>query len=230
MAGLEECEANLVVYLHPSKANCASDAILSELSTLLFTYNETFGGVVLAYDPSIRSDLAKIVPGTFPCFGVQLKAKLLLFNPNPNMVLEGEVVKLTPNSIHAVVLGFSSVVIADDDIRDEFKYKFKGGEEVYVSRTHRKHKIKVGTILRFSVKSFDEEILHISGSLLAPHTGGVRWLDKNLEEWSQADSTATKRNTGDRKLENDKLTTYVETSVKYDEQIEKPKKKRRQHN
>lgn len=33
-------------------------------------------------------------------------------------------VKLTPNSIHAVVLGFSSVVIADDDIRDEFKYKF----------------------------------------------------------------------------------------------------------
>lgn len=37
---------------------------------------------------------------------------------------EGEVVKLTHNSIHAVVLGFSSVVIADDDIRNEFKHKF----------------------------------------------------------------------------------------------------------
>ncbi|KAG6419693.1 hypothetical protein SASPL_116202 [Salvia splendens] len=221
MAGLEECEANLVVFLHPSKANCASDAILSELSSLLFTYNETFGGVVLAYDPSIRSNLAKIVPGTFPCFGVQLKAKLLLFNPKPDMVLEGEVVKLTPNSIHAVVLGFSSAVIADDDIRDEFKHKVKGGEEVYVSRTHRKHKIKVGAILRFTVKSFDEEILHISGSLLAPHTGGARWLDKNTDEWSRADSTATKRNT-------DKLLINGDTSMKNDEQIEKPKKRRRQ--
>lgn len=52
-----------------------------------YRYNETFGGVVLAYDPSIRSNLAKILPGTFPCFGVQLKAKLLLFNPKPDMVL-----------------------------------------------------------------------------------------------------------------------------------------------
>ncbi|KAG6408804.1 hypothetical protein SASPL_131827 [Salvia splendens] len=218
MAGLEECKANLVVYLHPSKANCASDAILSELSTLLFSYNETFGGVVLAYDPNIRSNLAKIVPGTFTCFGVQLKAKLLLFNPKSDMVLEGEVVKLTPNSIHAVVLVFSSVVIADDDIRDKFKYKFKGEEEMYVSRTHRKHKIKLGPF-------FDEEILHISGSLLAHHTGGVRWLDNNLEDWSRADSTATKRNTGDMKLENDTLTTYWEIFLKSDEQLRNQRKK-----
>lgn len=36
---------------------------------------------------------------------------------------EGEVVKLTPHAIHVVVLGFSSAVIADDDIRYEFKHK-----------------------------------------------------------------------------------------------------------
>ncbi|XP_047978632.1 uncharacterized protein LOC125220512, partial [Salvia hispanica] len=100
-----------------------SELLTRKSSNFHNRYNETFGGVVLAYDPSIRSNLAKIVPGTFPCFGVQLKAKLLLFNPKPDMVLEGEVVKLTPNSIHAVVLGFSSAVIADDDIRDEFKHK-----------------------------------------------------------------------------------------------------------
>ncbi|KAH6789219.1 DNA-directed RNA polymerase [Perilla frutescens var. frutescens] len=229
MAGLEECEANLVVYLHPSKAKCADDAILSELSSLLFTYNETFGGVVLAYDPKIRSNLAKILPGVYPFFGVQLKAKLLLFNPKPDMVLEGEVVKLTPHSIHAVVLGFSSAVIADDDIRDEFKHKAKSGEEVYFSRTNRKHKIKVGTILRFSVKSFDEEILHISGSLLAHHTGCARWLDKNLDEWSRADSTATKRSTGDGKRENDRLMIDGETSLQNDEQIVKSKKRRKGH-
>ena len=116
----------------------------------------------MAYDPSIRSNLAKIVPGTFPCFGVQLKAKLLLFNPKPDMVLgnlltrcvpkkfkwwfklfetlscsvsEGEVVKLTPNSIHAVVLGFSSAVIADDDIRDEFKHKVVSAMVLHISTT-----------------------------------------------------------------------------------------------
>lgn len=229
MAGLEECEANLVVHLHPSKAKCANDAILSELSSLLFTYNETFGGVVLAYDPNIRSNLAKILPGILPYFGVQLKAKLLLFNPKPDMILEGEVVKLTPQSIHAVVLGFSSVVIADHDIRDEFKHKSKSGEEVFVSRTNRKHKIKVGTILRFSVKSFDEDILHISGSLLAHHTGCARWLDKNLDEWSRADSTATKRNIGDGNRVNDRVMIDGESSLKNEEQSVKSKKRRREH-
>lgn len=37
---------------------------------------------------------------------------------------EGEVVKITPQSIHAVVLGFSSAFIADEDIRDDFKHKY----------------------------------------------------------------------------------------------------------
>ncbi|KAL0314604.1 UNVERIFIED_CONTAM: hypothetical protein Sangu_2304800 [Sesamum angustifolium] len=87
MEGLKECEANLVVYLHPSKAKCADDAILSELSSLLFTYSETFEGVVLAYDPNICSNLAKILPGIHPYFGVKLKARLLLFNPKPDMVV-----------------------------------------------------------------------------------------------------------------------------------------------
>ncbi|GJX03487.1 hypothetical protein Tco_0189403 [Tanacetum coccineum] len=29
---------------------------------------------------------------------------------------------------------------------------------------------------------FDEEILHISGSLLQPHTGSVSWLDKHAQD------------------------------------------------
>ncbi|KAG8389894.1 hypothetical protein BUALT_Bualt01G0026400 [Buddleja alternifolia] len=187
MEGLKECVANLVVYLHPSKAKCPNEAILTELSSMLFTYNETFEGVVLAYDPGNCSNLAKILPGIHPYFGVKLTARILLFNPKPDMLLEGEVVKITPHSIHAVVLGFSAAVIADEDIRGEFKYKSKHGKEVYVSKSHKKHKIKVGTILRFVVKSFDEEILHLSGSLLADHSGCARWLDKNSDKWSQAD-------------------------------------------
>lgn len=92
---------------------------------------------------------------------------------------EGEVVKVCQQSIHIVVLGFSSAIIADEDIRGEFKYKIvstlklcfhvfciqcmiivfythllmqKHGEDVFVSKSHRRHKIKVGTVVRFSVK------------------------------------------------------------------------------
>lgn len=35
--------------------------------------------------------------------------------------------------------------------------------------------------------SFDEAILHIAGSLVPPHTGSIRWLDRHLEEVSQPD-------------------------------------------
>lgn len=36
---------------------------------------------------------------------------------------EGKVVKLTPESIHVIVLGFASAVIIDEDIREEFEYR-----------------------------------------------------------------------------------------------------------
>lgn len=186
-------DAKLVVYVHPSKAKRIKDSILQELSSLLFKFNETFDGVVLAYDPKNPSDLARILPGIHPYFGVRIEAKLLLFHPKPNMLLEGEVVKLGQQSIHVIVLGFSSAVILEEDIRGEFKYKIKHGKEAFVSSSNKKHRIMVGTIVRFAVKRFDEEILHISGSLVPTHTGCVRWLERNLEEWSLYDSTIKKQ-------------------------------------
>lgn len=95
---------------------------------------------------------SKIIPGITPYFGVKLKVDLLLFSPKPDTLLgtilishsvvvvvirtcesinrvcvfsisEGKVLKVTPESIHAVVLGFSSVVITDKEIRDEFIYR-----------------------------------------------------------------------------------------------------------
>ncbi|KAL6493047.1 hypothetical protein OROGR_032806 [Orobanche gracilis] len=231
MEALKEGEASLVVYLHPSKVKCASDALLNELSSLLYTYSETFEGVVLAYDLNIVDKLAKVLPGVQPYVGVKLKAKLLLFDPKPGMFVEGVVVKITPHSIHAVVLGFSSACIAGEDIRDDFKHKFKHGEEVYVSRSNKKHKIKIGAILRFVVKRFDEEILHISGSLVADHTGCAQWLDKNVDKWSQADSTR-KRKSGkqeDEKPENERLMEEETSSLKNEEHVKKAKKRRKDH-
>lgn len=163
--------------------------VLTELSSLLFKFNETFDGVVLAYDPRNWSTTARILPGLHPYLGVGFSAKLLLFNPKPNMLVEGEVVKVSQQSIHLIVLGFSSAVIMEEDLRDEFRYKFKDGKEVFISQQHKKHRIEIGVHLRFAVKSFDEEIIHISGSLKPAHTGNVQWLEKNLDKWEQTESS-----------------------------------------
>lgn len=39
------------------------------------------------------------------------------------VIPEGKVIKVTQGSIHAIVLGFSSAIITDEDIRGEFEYK-----------------------------------------------------------------------------------------------------------
>ncbi|XP_026432686.1 uncharacterized protein LOC113330038 isoform X2 [Papaver somniferum] len=187
MEGLRTSKANLVVYIHPSKANKVSQAILRELSSLLFKFNEIFDGVVLAYDVGVRNETARILPGVHPFFGVKLTAELLLFSPKPDMLVEGKVVRIGEDSINLVVLAFSSVSILQEDIRKDFRYKIKHGEELLASRSHKRHMIKVGSTVRFLVKSFDEEILHISGSLIPSHTGNVDWLDKHVEEGSQSE-------------------------------------------
>ncbi|KAK4349400.1 hypothetical protein RND71_032155 [Anisodus tanguticus] len=82
MEALKECTANMVVYLHPSKA-----AVYRQLTSLLFKFNEALDGVVLTYESKFSSNLAKILPGIHPYFGVRFEAKLLLFYPKPEMLL-----------------------------------------------------------------------------------------------------------------------------------------------
>ncbi|KAK9270915.1 hypothetical protein L1049_026502 [Liquidambar formosana] len=131
MEGLKVSDANITLSVHPSKHTRVSQAILHEKSSSLFKFNEIFHGVVLAYDVNTQSNIAKILPGLYPYFAVKLKAKLLLFSPKPDMLLEGKVVKLSQESIHVIVLGFSSAIITEEDIREEFRYKTKHGKEVF---------------------------------------------------------------------------------------------------
>ncbi|XP_038715176.1 probable DNA-directed RNA polymerase I subunit RPA43 isoform X2 [Tripterygium wilfordii] len=192
MEGIHVSEANLVVYVHPSKHNKIHQAILRNLSSLLFQFNETFEGIVLAYDFNILDNYSKVLPGIFPYLGVKLKANLLVFSPKQDMLI-GKVVKITPESIHVIVLGFSSAIIAFEDIRKEFKYETRKGEELFVSRLNKRHVIKVGTMIRFLVKSFDEAVLHFSGSLMPDNTGSIRWLDRSSEDSVQTDSAKRRK-------------------------------------
>ncbi|KAK9164421.1 hypothetical protein Syun_005323 [Stephania yunnanensis] len=193
MEGLKVSNANLVVYLHPSKITRVRESVLRELSALLFKYNERFDGVVLAHEVISQSKSAKILPGVHPYFGVRLQAKLLLFSPKPQTLVEGKVVKLGKESIHVIVLGFSAAAITEEDIRKEFRYSSKHGEDVFASSSHKRHVIKVGSMIRLSVKRFDEEALHISGSLLPANTGCIKWLEKHNDDDSQLERIAKKR-------------------------------------
>ncbi|KAE8714423.1 Mitochondrial [Hibiscus syriacus] len=84
-------------------------------------FNEIFDGVLLAYDVHIPDKKAKILSGVHPYFDLKLKANLLLFSPKPDMIIEGKVVKLCQESIHAIVLGFSSAIITAENMGGEFK-------------------------------------------------------------------------------------------------------------
>ncbi|XP_048130796.1 DNA-directed RNA polymerase I subunit rpa43-like isoform X3 [Rhodamnia argentea] len=190
MEGLKVSDADLVLRVPPSKSSRASQAILRELSSHLFQFSEIFDGVLLAYDVDIVDQNAKIIQVIQPSSGVRLKAKLLLFSPKPNMSLEGRVVKLTPESIHVIVLGFASAVIIDEDIREEFEFRTdlnsvlkgimavsthilqKHGKEVFRSKAHSRHVIKVGTVIRFLVKRcFHLFILHTLFLVSLPMSG-----------------------------------------------------------
>ncbi|XP_017982263.1 PREDICTED: uncharacterized protein LOC18588286 [Theobroma cacao] len=90
-------------------------------------FNEASDGV---YDVNIQDKQAKILSGIHPYFGPRLKANLLLFSPVRYAlrcfccdISGGKVVKLSEESIHVIVLCFSSAIITAQNIRGEFKYK-----------------------------------------------------------------------------------------------------------
>ncbi|KAG6785694.1 hypothetical protein POTOM_007271 [Populus tomentosa] len=228
MEGLSKSVADLIVYEHPSQSKDVDKAILRELSSLLFKYSQAFDGVVLAYSVEPQDKCARILSGVRPYFGVRLQANMLIFSPKPNMLLEGKVVKLTRESIHCIVLGFSSAIVTDENIRNELKYKFKHGEGVYVSRYHKRHVIKVGAVIRFVVKSLDEEILHISGSLIPANTGSVHWLDKYYAD-AGTDSNKKARRQNEEEVEMQELVTVGGETLPLvnDHEVKRSKKRRR---
>jgi len=128
---------------------------------------------------------AKILNGLVPYFGVRVHSSLLVFSPKPDMILEGKVEMLRKGSIHAVILGIFSVAIMSDDISEKFKFKRKSDGGRFVSRSDREHVIKRGTMIRFLVKGVDTEMnCHITGSLIPPHTGSMRWLSVHDAEYA----------------------------------------------
>lgn len=194
MEALREAEGKLTVYVHPSNAADVRSAVARQLSTLLFTYEDRFDGVLLAHEFKVKGHKAKIMDGLVPYFGVPVHAHMLLFSPQKGMILEGKVEMLGKESIHAIVLGVFSVAIMSDDITEKFKFKRKRDGGKFISKSDKGHEIKKGSMIRFSVKRVDTEMnCHITGSLVPPHTGSMLWLSVHDAEY------ASEINSGKRK-------------------------------
>ncbi|CAI0382777.1 unnamed protein product, partial [Linum tenue] len=86
-------------------------------------YDDAFDGVLLAYNVHGPENKGRILPGVHPFIAVKLESKLLVFLPKQDMLLEGKVVKVNEQLIHVIVFGFSSAIITDEDVRNEFKYE-----------------------------------------------------------------------------------------------------------
>ncbi|CAA6673144.1 unnamed protein product [Spirodela intermedia] len=150
---LRVSDADLLVYVTlPTPTGFRKHCVVSSVSPSSREFNETFDGVLLAYSFGLPSKTARILPGLIPYLCVNVKAKLLLFSPRQDMLLEGKVVKLNKETIYVVVLGFCAAAITSENIREEFRYKIKGGHGMFSSTAHKRHVIKPGTILRFLVK------------------------------------------------------------------------------
>uniref|UniRef100_A0ACD5VG52 Uncharacterized protein n=1 Tax=Avena sativa TaxID=4498 RepID=A0ACD5VG52_AVESA len=231
MEAVRQAEANLTVYVHPSNAADVRRAVSRQLSTLLFTYEDRFDGVLLAHEVEVESDKAKIMDGLVPYFGVPVHASMLLFSPQPGMILEGKVEMLGKGSIHAIVLGVFSAAIISDDISETFRFKRRRDGGKFVSKSDKGHEIRKGSMIRFSVKRVDTEMnCHITGSLVPPHTGSMLWLSVHDAEY------ASEINSGKRKSRDISMKTEHDvqnhTAVNNEDAVmnsERPRKHRKRN-
>uniref|UniRef100_A0ACD5W5I9 Uncharacterized protein n=1 Tax=Avena sativa TaxID=4498 RepID=A0ACD5W5I9_AVESA len=153
MEALRQAEAKLTVSMHPSNAADVDRAVAQQLSTLLYSYEERFDGVLLPHEFSLEGVKSQM-NGLIPYFGVPVHAKLLLFSPQPDMILEGKVEMLGKESIHVIVLGLFSAAIMSNEIPEKFKFKRRGGSGKFISQSEKLNVIKKGSMIRFSVKSY----------------------------------------------------------------------------
>ncbi|KAL3685482.1 hypothetical protein R1sor_003504 [Riccia sorocarpa] len=153
MEGLAVVHANIGVFVHPSRAANVKQGVHEILNSLLLKYNEEFDGVVLAYLKSkILDKSARILAGLTPYFHVNLTAKLLIFSPSPGMLIEGKVNKVEKDYIGVVVLGLFNAAIGVSDIREDLYYNESPNGREWVSESDERHSVKLGSIIRFSVK------------------------------------------------------------------------------
>eukprot|EP00271_Cylindrocystis_brebissonii_P013696 TRINITY_DN3383_c0_g3_i1.p1 TRINITY_DN3383_c0_g3~~TRINITY_DN3383_c0_g3_i1.p1 ORF type:complete len:330 (+),score=76.27 TRINITY_DN3383_c0_g3_i1:85-1074(+) len=180
---LTTAKAFLKLTIHPSRANLVELGVHEELNALILKYNEDFEGVLLAYsDLVLQQPHAKILDGLSPYFRVQLSASLLLFTPHVGDLLEGEVHSCGPDYVSLLVLGVFNASVKGKELLDRFASKDELAiHPSYSSRSERKHRMRMGSRVRFRVIGVRVEVddnLVIDGTLTPSNTGTLDWLTK----------------------------------------------------
>lgn len=168
--------------LHPSATGDVMEGVRDQLNAVLLRYSTHLEGVLVSYThPRILSQQARIHP-YFPYFHVDVLAECVLFKPAAGHILDGKVHMVSHDFIGLLVLGLFNVSIGRRQIRADLNYDAVG--DCWQSQRHEKHRIAVGTPLRFTVNKVDDEseFFTLAGSLLAPGTGDVVYVSQQAKK------------------------------------------------
>ncbi|KAG0604519.1 hypothetical protein M758_10G177500 [Ceratodon purpureus] len=237
MEGLREKKMKMVVLLHPSRASNVQQGVREILNSLLVRFNEHFDGSVLAHsDTKIQGRTAAILEGLSPYFCVRLTTTLLLFTPKVGFFVEGKVNKVEEDYLGVVVLGLFNAAIGSSDIRSELVYcEGEDGTKVWMNESDDRHCIQIGSLIRFSVKSVqeNEEIVDLTGALLAPQTGCVKYLALESKDRVKVENTHRISDNGEKRSKHKESRNAEESIVASEgtnEHTPKKKKKRKDKN
>ena len=152
---LQECEAELVVYLHPSQLGDALGGARGALDRMLLKWSEDLEGVLLTHEgAALLPDPGRVL-GTLPYVRAGVSARLQVFAPRVGDALVGEVTKLGGDYIALLVMGIFPAVIPVKNIREGFQQEKEGSPEACWTCVGREaghpHRVSIGTMAKFRV-------------------------------------------------------------------------------
>lgn len=182
---IQEVWAKLELELHPSKTGNILGGVRDRLNNMLMRYSEDFGGVVLSYSNEKLTSTKGAILESLPYVHVQATAVLLLFSPTVGQTLEGVVNQVCGDHLGLLVMGVFNASIAVTDTEDSFD--FDESEQSWSGKVDYRHKISVGTNVKFRLKGMQEAsrtmgtIGTLIGALGHAGTGNVQHIVKDSE-------------------------------------------------
>lgn len=189
---LETLTALFTIDLHPSRLHDVPAGVKEQLNAQLLKYSDDFDGVVISYSNERILKRDPFVGTYFPYFRVEVQARVLVFKPTPRSLLTGKVIKVGSDYIGLLVLDVFNAAIGRDSIRKEFN--MEGTSDAWVSRKHPEHRLAVGSSVKFTVESVQDQagFFSIVGSLQDHCTGEVEYLARHAPHNSKKSSKKAK--------------------------------------
>eukprot|EP00127_Corallochytrium_limacisporum_P003451 Clim_evm79s149 gene=Clim_evmTU79s149 len=154
-------------YLHGRE----KEGVYHALNELLFEFNYELGGSIIAYEDVKLVEPTAMVFGTHPAAVVTTDFKALMFTPDRDQRLIGEVKRVSRDHLGLLVYDFFNASISPQNIADAFQYDEQ--RQCWFDTEAKDVSIGVGSHVVFAVVGVEKVsgIIALRGSMLADGTG-----------------------------------------------------------